>query len=208
MTSDIQQDNRKSPKQQHKRGGNGIIAALIGAVGAVAAAFVGGAFTGHSVGIGPNPTVTVTQTVAAKPASGKSAPASSSSGSSTLTDGTPLGAYDINLTADYSVPLGGTKPTQSQFNTSGTGDLGTSTPADMLVFGPISPDKMVALPAGSTPTYQACTTATTFSNQASSTAGTAFCLLEAGKVAGVTVTQNGSNYATLHVAVWQHASGS
>jgi hypothetical protein len=40
-----------------------IVAALIGALGLVAAAFVSGAFGGHSVGIGPGPTVTITKTI-------------------------------------------------------------------------------------------------------------------------------------------------
>jgi hypothetical protein len=126
--------------------------------------------------------------------------------SSAPPNGTQLGSYYINLEVGYFVPLDATKPTQSQFNRYGIGDLGTGDPADILVYLPISPDQMIDLPGGSVPTYQACTSDTVFSSEAASTVGTVFCLLETGKVAGVTVTGDGASYATLHIVIWQNVS--
>lgn len=60
-----------------------IVVALIGAIGLVAAAFVSGAFGGHSVGLGPSPAVTVTETVV---------PSASVESDGTSTNGPPSGS--------------------------------------------------------------------------------------------------------------------
>jgi hypothetical protein len=67
---------------------------------------------------------------------------------------------------------------------------------------------MLNLPDGTTPTYQQCTDDTLFENQVSAKPGVAFCLVEAGKMVGVTVTSVSSTqpyYAALHVTVWQNS---
>ena len=118
--------------------------------------------------------------------------------------GTQLGSYDINLPVNYSVPLGPTAPTQAQFSTGGVnGDIWEDGP--LL---PVAPDKMLNLAVGTTPTYQSCTTDTVFETQATNTQGSAFCLVETGRIAGVTVTSLNAtqpNYVVLHVVVWQDA---
>jgi hypothetical protein len=66
---------------------------------------------------------------------------------------------------------------------------------------------MISLPAGTTPTYSACTTGTVFEDNASPAQGTSFCIIEtSGRVAGVTVTSMGSSlsYAGLQVTVWKY----
>jgi hypothetical protein len=119
--------------------------------------------------------------------------------------GAQLGAYTVDINFPYSIPLGPTKPTQSQFSKTGLGDLGTAAPADHLVFVPINGNKMLSLPGGSTPTYQACANGTVFANQADSAPGTSFCIIEkTGKIAGVTLTSAQSSYVVLTVTVWQN----
>jgi hypothetical protein len=121
-------------------------------------------------------------------------------------NGTLLGSYSININAGHSVPLGPTKPTQADFTAGGAGDLGTATPADHLVFVPINGDKMLSLPGGTTPTYQACAQDTVFVGQADSVPGTSFCLIETGRMAGVIVTSGQPTYVVLQVTVWQHTA--
>jgi hypothetical protein len=121
-------------------------------------------------------------------------------------NGVQLGSYGIDLTLGYAVPLAAAKPVQSQFNVNATGDIEAL--PDGLAFGPIAPDKIVSLPGGTTPTYQACTSSTNFVNQAGGAPGTAFCVIETGKMAGVTVIANESSYGVLHVIVWQDTNAS
>lgn len=66
----------------------------------------------------------------------------------------------------------------------------------------------ITLPGGSTPSYSACTTGTVFANSENTTAGTAFCIEETGRVAGVTVVSvnSSSSYITLKVSVWQNVT--
>lgn len=179
------------------------IAVLIGAMTAVAGFFLGHATVSNA---SPHPTVTVTVTRPASATSVSSNGPSSPTPSTESSNGVLLGSYSIDLNYPNSVPLGPSKPTQSQFNTGGAGDLGTGAPADTLVFVPLNGDKMVSLPNGATPTYQACATSSVFASQASSTAGTAFCLIESGRIAGLMVTSDNSSYAALQVSVWQNIS--
>jgi hypothetical protein len=178
------------------------ITAITGLIVALATA---GFFVGRSTTNNPRPAPTVTVTVPA-PSHTTAAKSPSPSGSASL-NGTLLGSYNINVTVGpgESVPLNATKPTQSQLNT-GAGDLGTGTPADVLVFLPINGDKMLSLPGGSTPSYQSCTADTVFEDQASSSPGTAFCLSATGRMIGVTVTSLQSAYAVLRITVWQNIS--
>ena len=58
------------------------------------------------------------------------------------------------------------------------------------------------------PTYQQCVDGTLFENQVNAKPGVTFCLVEVGKMVGVTVTSVSSTqpyYATLHVTVWQNS---
>lgn len=130
----------------------------------------------------------------------------SPSSTSMLSTGPQSVSYTIDINAPYAVPLGIKKPVQSDFNTSGIGDLGTATPGGHLVFVPINGNKMIGLQGGNAPTYQACTGSSVFATQADSKAGTSFCLLETGKVAGVTVTSLQPSFAELSVTVWQNGS--
>jgi hypothetical protein len=125
--------------------------------------------------------------------------------SSMSPNGAELGSYDINLPIGYSVPLGPTHPTQSQFTNGSGGDIWTNS---ILEIGPGNGNKMLNLPDGTTPTYQQCADDTLFENQVSAKPGVAFCLVEAGKMVGVTVTSVSSTqpyYAALHVTVWQNS---
>jgi hypothetical protein len=117
---------------------------------------------------------------------------------------TLLGSYTVNINFPSSIPLAATKPTQSEFSTSGLGDLGTAAPADHLVFVPINGNKMVSLPGGGTPTYETCADSSVFVNQADSKPETSFCIVETGKIAGVTVTSLQPSYAVLNVTVWKN----
>lgn len=65
---------------------------------------------------------------------------------------------------------------------------------------------MLSLPAGTTPSYQSCSTDTVFATQADSAVGTSFCLIEDGRLAGVTVSAAQSSYVVSKVTVWQYIS--
>lgn len=120
-------------------------------------------------------------------------------------NGAELGSYDINLPIGYSVPLGPMRPTQSQFVNGGGGDIGTNSIGGIY---PGNGNKMLNLPDGTTPTYQQCADDTLFENQVNAKPGVTFCLVEVGKIVGVTVTSVSSMqpyYATLHVTVWQNS---
>jgi hypothetical protein len=69
-------------------------------------------------------------------------------------------------------------------------------------------ERMVTLAGGSIPSYSACTASTVFASNENSTSGTAFCIEETGKVAGVTVVSvnTTSSYITLKVSVWQNVT--
>lgn len=193
------------------------ITAITGLVATLTTAgfIVGHATAGSSAA--PQPTVTITKTIQvgagaavnpAPSATGKSSAGSTNStaGATGVANGTQLGSYSIDLSMSYSVPLGATKPTQAQFSSSSSG-------GDLYFNGGVefrtglSSEELVSLPDGATPTYQACSTATTFVDSAGYSAGTSFCVIEtAGKLAGVYVSSEQSSYAVLQVTVWQYAS--
>lgn len=149
-------------------------------------------------------TVTVTTTVTAPPSSTPTSPPSSSQPA--VANGTELGSYPVSLPYYYSVPLGPVAPTQSQFVHGGADG------SDIFqagVFSPNSGNKMLNLPGGSTPTYQSCAAQTVFETQANTTPGTAFCLVETGRMVGITVTSLSTgqpSYVVMHVTVWQNQS--
>lgn len=190
--------------------------AWITAIAGLCAVFVGGGYVaGHASGSGaqdptPQPTVTVTATVTAtvtSPVTGSpnTPHASQIAGS----NGAELGSYTVDLPSGYSIPLGASKPTQSQFDSSGqNGDLSDlNDGAD--TYQELGSDEMVKLQSGSTLTYQACTSSTAFTNSISGgTLGVAFCVLENGKIAGIKVVSQSSTTSdyTLQVTVWRNTS--
>lgn len=144
----------------------------------------------------PLPAVTVTETVAA------SAPTDSATSAS---GGAPmLGSYSIELTSGYTVPLGPSKPTQSQFNTNGNGDLGEGYAA--VVLGPVAPNKIVTLQTGHAPTFQTCSAASSFTTAVYPVDGTSFCLIEPERLVGVLVTSIVQSDVTIQVTVWRNAT--
>jgi hypothetical protein len=191
------------------------IASLIIAVTGFSAFLVGHA-SGENGAAQPTVTVTAQPTVTVTVTD--PAPTSSlSTGSQNGTQkGLLLGSYEIKLAYDYSVPLSSTKPTQSQYDSTGNnGDLVYSniSAADSYDFsnpGQGYNDQIVALPPGSQPTYQACSTNTTFTTSVTATVGAAFCVIETGtgRVAGVSVASlpDNSNYAILDIKIWRKNS--
>ncbi len=187
--------------------------AWISAIGGLIVALTGaGFFVGHATATKaaalPQQTVTVVKTVITSPSPADSLQASATSSANTGVGaaGTQLGSYSLNIGFGHSIPLGATKPAQADFSTSGLGDLGTAAPADHLVFVPINGNKMVSLPGGTTPSFQACANDTVFTGQADSAPGTSFCLIETGKIAGVIIASAQPSYVVLNVTVWQNAS--
>lgn len=182
--------------------------AWISAIAAVIVALTGaGFFAGRvsapaSLANQPTKISATTVPTAAPVSAGTSASASPSGVAATVGNGTLLGSYSFQLTNAYNAPLGPTAPTQSQIAAGGAYDVGYS--------GDLSAgnnEKMISLPAGTTPTYSACTTGTVFEDSASPAQGTSFCIIEtSGRVAGVTVTAMGSSlsYAVLQVTVWKY----
>ena len=182
-------------------------------VGAIALLGGGGYAAGHASGAGdpaPQPTVTVTATVTA--VATVTSPATQSQQSPhasqvATSDGMVLGSYSVDLPTGYSIPLGASKPTQSQFDSSEqNGDLDdTWAPS----YDELGSDKMVQLPNGTTPTYQGCINSTAFTNGISGgSLGVAFCILENGKIAGVEVVSQSSTTSDyiLQVTVWRDVS--
>jgi hypothetical protein len=156
----------------------GVIVALVVAllhIGSPSGSSQGGSSSARSSGA-------ASSTGTAIPAGSVSSPVTSQS---SVPNGTQLGAYTFKLRQAHGTPLGATKPTLSQFI-----DLG---PGDILYDGNITPgngDQLLELPGGSTPTYQACMNNTLIENSAPATAETAFCVVETGRIAGVTVTSH------------------
>ncbi len=195
---------------------------IVSIAGAVAVLLAAAFIAGRATASGKTATPAVIVTVAAPPStpaapstqarpSSSPSPLESTPGSPTaVANGRQLGSYSFDFTLSnepYDVPLGSSRPTQSQFNTSGTGDLSSAYPGDVNILIPINGDKMLGLPSGTTPTYKACTASTLFTGQAATTEGTVFCLSEtAGRMLGVTVVSSQSSYVVLRVTVWQNAS--
>jgi len=189
----------------------------------VAGGFYGGRLIGLRSHQTAQPTVTVTVTSPASGAptlspspspagsSGASSSASpaatSSSGAGTASNGKQLGSYSVKIPPGYSVPLGAAAPTQAQFTANGsvTGDdLYFSGSA----FQPANNDKMLMLPNGVVPTYQKCVADTVFIGSADATPGTAFCIIGAAAMVGVTVKSFSSaqTYVLVHATVWKNIS--
>lgn len=182
----------------------GLIVALTGA----------GFFVGHLTGGSsptPQPTVTVTVTktvqvaangspVATVPSAGGTGSATAGSGSA---NGTQLGSYTIDLPAGYSVPLGPTKPTQSQFITGQSG--GDLYYTGLGYFPGLSSEKLVTLTSGTPPTYSACQ-GSTFFNSVNDDAGESFCIVESNDLVGLYVQSDQSGYAVINVNVWRYVN--
>jgi hypothetical protein len=181
------------------------IAALITALGTV------GFFTGRATATPPVRTVTVTVTAtprASSPAANSQTTPAASPGSpaSNPPSGQLLASYTFKLPAGYGVPLSTTAPTPSQFEEGGSGDVFEN-------FGTLitrnGNDQMVSLPAGTTPTYQACAADTLFVQSVPATTASTFCIVETGRMIGGTVTAVSANtnpiYYTLHITVWQNS---
>jgi hypothetical protein len=120
-------------------------------------------------------------------------------------NGTLEGSYTFNLTYDYAAPLGSTAPTQAQIVPAGNGSCDISYEGYLYS---CNSERMITLAGGSVPSYSACTTSTVFAGSENNTSGTAFCIEETGKVAGVTVVSvnTTSSYITLKVSVWQNVT--
>lgn len=215
----------KSPRARIGQLGLASITAITGVVVVLAAAgFFAGRISAPKADrvAQPATTVTVTAPSTAVPASAdlptgtvaltpSPSPSASSSGTespgpgSTSSNGTELGSYNVKIPPGFGVPLGPAAPTQSQFvSGGGVGDLYYSGNE----FDPEGADKMLMLPNGSTPTYRACTADTVFTGSASNTPGTAFCLIETGTMASVTVKSVSptQSYILVHVNVWKNVS--
>lgn len=184
--------------------------------GLIAALATAGFFVGHataSASATAQPTVTIIKTVAGEATAsptGSSAPVSNTGSSSTATigagaaNGAVLGTYSIDVSFGYSVPLSATKPTQAEFTkTISGGDMYF----DGGEFYPGDNEQLVSLPSGTTPTYTACSTSTTFASFVSNTSGASFCVVEtSGTLAGVYVSSDQSGYAVVQVNVWRDVS--
>ncbi len=121
-----------------------------------------------------------------------------------MANGTQLGSYQFDLPGGYYVPLGPTAPKQSQFTIYTSGDLGWDDSAFLVTSGG---DKLLGLPTGSTPTYQACTNKTSFIESASDNPGTAVCVVEStGRIVGVTIVSAVPNQSlVIEAVIWQNS---
>lgn len=126
-------------------------------------------------------------------------------------NGAVLGSYTVDLPTYYSIPLGVSKPTQSQFDSSEqNGDLDDGDYCNFTsdCYHELNGDRIVELQRGSTPKYHTCAASTAFTDYVSSGVGVAFCVLEGGKIAGVKVISQSSTSSDyiLKVTVWRNAS--
>lgn len=147
-------------------------------------------------------------------AAGSGGSAAAAAPGSTATDSAPatqkpngaeLNHYDIDLPSGYSVALGVDRPAQQDYNTSSIGDIGEG---NEMIAPSGNGDRMVYLPNGTPPSYSACTQHARFETIAKNVTGLSFCLLEAGRVAGVTITGiDPQPYSLrLHVVIWQNVT--
>jgi hypothetical protein len=192
--------------------------AWITAIAGLCAVFVGGGYVaGHASGseanaTAPQPTVTVTDTATVTVTSPITpSPQSSRASQIATSNGSMLGSYTVDLPSGYSIPLGVSKPTQSQFDSSEqNGDLNDlNYEGTTDYYQELGSDKMVQLQDGTTPTYQTCINSTAFTNGISGgRLGVAFCILENGKIAGVEVISQSSTTSDyiLQVTVWRNTS--
>jgi hypothetical protein len=187
---------------------------LQGTVGAVLAAIVSALLSSVTVIVfvrsgnapeaftGSPRTVTVsvppaTVTVTASPTSPSPQPPSQS-------PGTVLGEYDVELTDGYGFNIASTQPRQNDFQQPNGPSLDLSY---RLVYG--SRAKMVLLPAGTSPTYERCTSGTAFVVATPVVSqGTNICILKADStIVGITtkdvkVNSGTPSVATIHVVAW------
>jgi hypothetical protein len=183
------------------------IATLIAAGVAVAGFFTGRATAAPAAVPARTVTVTATAHAPSPVATAQATPSvTAAAQASNPGNGSLLGAYTVKLPGGYGIPLATTAPTQSQFAPAGFGDLyendGGFVPGN-------GGNKMLSLPGGTTPTYQACASDTSFVPQISATVATAFCIVETGRMVGVSVTAVSVNTDptdyTLRVMVWQNS---
>jgi hypothetical protein len=182
----------------------GALATLI--VALTGAGFFAGRITGQPA---PQATVTITDpaspnTVGTSPSAPQSVSPPAPRPAAAVANGVHLGSYSIDLAAGYAVPLGPTRPTQSEYSATGNGDL-------YKVFSRLDTgrnDQMVILPDGVTPTYQKCANATNLTTEVIPTVGTSFCLIETtGLIAGAEVTALGSSGdAIIAITIWKHSA--
>jgi hypothetical protein len=128
----LSEDKESSKKGWSERIGE-LGPAWITAIAALCAVFVGGGYAvGHEAdseahASAPQPTVTVTVTdtaTATVTAPAASSPQSHHASQVATSNGSMLGTYTVELPSGYSIPLGASKPTQSQFDSSEqSGDL-------------------------------------------------------------------------------------
>jgi hypothetical protein len=206
-----------------RAGITGLAAIIVTLTGAGLVAGCGG----HGSSPSATPTVVITKTETAAPASAPSTPAAdptepstpapavsdsatpgASGAAATTGDGTQLGAYSFVLTNGYGAPLGPSVPTQSQMVAVNSGAS-----YDIMFNGGIaagSDEKIVSLPNGATPTYSACTTGTAFISYPAPDKGTAFCIIETnGQIAGVVVSGVSTSPADtlgFKVTIWKYVS--
>ncbi|WP_031079083.1 hypothetical protein [Streptomyces sp. NRRL WC-3742] len=154
------------------------------------------------------PTAPASAPAATSPAPLRSSPTVSPSAdgnSGAVANGTQLGNYAVHLSGGYGVPLPNTAPKLSDYEQGEPGDVYVGSEAQ--AFGPSGQNKLIPLPAGTLPTYGACTAKAAFAAQAPSSPGTAFCIKTPGRMIGLQVT--GSHYAAqpfwaeAQVTVWQ-----
>jgi hypothetical protein len=211
-------DKESSKKSWSERIGE-LGPAWITAIAGLCAVFVGSGYVaGHASdseahATAPQPTVTVTVTVtttATATAPVTASPQSHHASKAATSNGSMLGSYRIDLPSGYSIPLGVSKPTQSEFDSSEqNGDLDDLNYAGTDTYQELGSDKLVQLQDGTTPTYLACINSTAFTNSISGgRLEVAFCILENGKIVGVEVVSQSSTTSDyiLQVTVWRNAS--
>src|ERR1700691_2156793 len=217
----VQPSRRNGRRAGLGRAGVTVLAAII--VTLTGAGLVAGC-GGHGSSPSATPTVVITKTETAAPASAPATPATDAStpaaavsnsaspvasgAAATTGDGTQLGAYSFQLTNGYGAPLGPSVPTQSQMV-----QVNSGASYDIMYNGGIaagSDEKIVSLPNGATPTYSACTTGTAFISYPASDKGTAFCIIETnGQMAGVVVSGVSTSPAdtlSFKVTIWKYVS--
>jgi hypothetical protein len=177
----------------------------IGAIAALITALAGaGFFAFHSTTPSSATPPATPQPVAS---SARSTPLPSLASSSALPDsatpdGTQLASYRLTLVSKFSVPLGVTPPAQADFGPEGGGDISEGNASNIY---PTGSNKMLALPANTTPTYQGCKAAMMFVGSTEMVKGAAFCLTENGRMVGVVMMSVAFTHgsADLAVTVWQ-----
>jgi hypothetical protein len=208
-----QQTKKSGSKRFLELGPARITAVGLVIVALAAAGFFAGRLTASPKASPTSPPVVITKTVTAPAAVAASSPgaAPSDTGTATATsNGTEVASYTFTMTANYTAPLGTTKPTLAQMAAYGSGgsyDIEFSSEFGALYSA--SGDQMRQLPSGSTPTYAACTASTLVPDNEPADPGVAFCINEnSGLMAGVTVVTTGVSptSVTLKVTLWKNVS--